>query len=413
MSAMECSSDDEFSCSLPFQTLVLLCGRILFTATRLEDNTKDIDEHEIDRFIPRGGLPCLAYVPNPSFECENDVAGCASCLRKAVQGLAAGNVEGILSASSKAKRIVETLFLNSQSDIPQAMRDCYALSDVLVGIYSEEPDHAAKIALRRRQIRAVDLAQIATGPAYRQALDSAFHDAHGGFCFTPSFSAQGLATAGQDLAGVEIGAPQAMPSQSSTSVKCLPPDSMREGFSIPRINKVDVHEFFQEHMQPQVPVVLRGCMQEWPALTRWCDNEYLQRVAGDRTVPVELGDTYLAQGHSRRLMLMKDFISQYMRAPVRLQRATRSEDGTDVSPPSTPVAYLAQHTLLDQVPALRRDICIPTYCQVSGEIRSINAWFGPGGTVTPLHFDPTHNLLAQGPVDSAWIDTGSIGRGYS
>ena len=60
------------------------------------------------------------------------------------------------------------------------------------------------------------------------------------------------------------------------------------------------------------------------------------------------------------------------------------------------VGYLAQHSLLDQVPALAADICTPDYCSLGeGRLHAVNAWLGPAGTVTPLHYDPHHNLLAQ------------------
>jgi len=52
--------------------------------------------------------------------------------------------------------------------------------------------------------------------------------------------------------------------------------------------------------------------------------------------------------------------------------------------------------LKSQINELRKDIFIPDYCFAGGgELRSLNAWFGPAGTVTPLHHDPHHNILAQ------------------
>eukprot|EP00892_Ulva_mutabilis_P009038 jgi/Ulvmu1/6506/UM003_0139.1 len=58
--------------------------------------------------------------------------------------------------------------------------------------------------------------------------------------------------------------------------------------------------------------------------------------------------------------------------------------------------YMAQHPLFEQVPALRCDIMVPEYCALGdGDIKSINAWIGPAGTVTPLHTDPHHNLFVQ------------------
>ncbi|RVX13028.1 Lysine-specific demethylase JMJ30 [Vitis vinifera] len=134
------------------------------------------------------------------------------------------------------------------------------------------------------------------------------------------------------------------------------------------------------------------CMGHWPARTRWNDMDYLKRVAGDRTVPVEVGKNYLSSDWKQELITFSQFLE-------RIQ----SSDCTSTLP-----TYLAQHPLFDQariffcihcilvIHELRKDIFIPDYCYAGGgELRSLNAWFGPAGTVTPLHHDPHHNILAQ------------------
>ena len=46
--------------------------------------------------------------------------------------------------------------------------------------------------------------------------------------------------------------------------------------------------FLREYFLSGSPVILTDCMAHWPARTRWNDMDYLRRVAGDRTVPVEV-----------------------------------------------------------------------------------------------------------------------------
>ena len=57
---------------------------------------------------------------------------------------------------------------------------------------------------------------------------------------------------------------------------------------------------------------------------------------------------------------------------------------------------MAQHPLLDQVPALASEVSPPPQTRTGrGRLTSANAWVGPAHTVTPLHVDPEHNLLVQ------------------
>ncbi|KAK7404496.1 hypothetical protein VNO78_05437 [Psophocarpus tetragonolobus] len=143
---------------------------------------------------------------------------------------------------------------------------------------------------------------------------------------------------------------------------------------------VSLEKFLKDHYLSGCPVIISDCMAHWPAKTKWNDEDYLLRVAGDRTVPVEVGKNYLCAEWKQELITFSEFIQRI------------KSNGCSPGGPT----YLAQHPLFDQINELRKDIFIPDYCFAGGgELRSLNAWFGPAGTVTPLHHDPHHNILAQ------------------
>ncbi|KAK8683174.1 hypothetical protein V6N13_039241 [Hibiscus sabdariffa] len=143
---------------------------------------------------------------------------------------------------------------------------------------------------------------------------------------------------------------------------------------------LSLEAFLCEYFLLGSPVIITDCMAHWPATTRWNNVDYLRRVAGDRTVPVEVGKNYLCSDWKQELITFSDFLERVQSTGSRSKVPT----------------YLAQHQLFDQINDLSKDISIPEYCYAGGgDLRSLNAWFGPAGTVTPLHHDPHHNILAQ------------------
>lgn len=150
------------------------------------------------------------------------------------------------------------------------------------------------------------------------------------------------------------------------------------------------------------PMIIEDALEHWPALDErpWNSPSYLleQTLGGRRLVPVEMGRNYTDEGWGQQIISFKDFMSKYMLSSLSSTTAT------------LPTGYLAQHDLFAQIPSLRADIGIPDYCYCSPapsphlthvkpvpdlDEPLLNAWFGPAGTVSPLHTDPYHNILAQ------------------
>ncbi|RFU24945.1 hypothetical protein B7463_g11392, partial [Scytalidium lignicola] len=179
---------------------------------------------------------------------------------------------------------------------------------------------------------------------------------------------------------------------------------------VPRVSSLSFEEFERYMWNPPSidvgpePLIIKEALKSWPARAErpWGNPAYLmeQTIGGNRLVPIETGRTYVDEGWGQKIVPFKEFMEDYVLV--------------DPSSPKATMGYLAQHNLFTQLPVLRNDICIPDYCWADAppphyssplaehhaklpklEEPLLNAWFGPGGTISPLHTDPYHNILAQ------------------
>ena len=114
----------------------------------------------------------------------------------------------------------------------------------------------------------------------------------------------------------------------------------------------------------------------------------LAQIHGHRLVPIEVGSMSTG-GMKEAVVPFRRFVANYL-SPSAEKDCWSLDDATAES--NQHIAYLAQHPLLNQIPALWPDL-ERNPCKVNPT--DVNIGMGTGGTRTPLHYDTYDNLLVQ------------------
>lgn len=162
-------------------------------------------------------------------------------------------------------------------------------------------------------------------------------------------------------------------------------DLSKSATDVPRRSNLSSDEFLEQYYGANRPVVLTDCLQNWKAMD-WTPD-YLKERFGYLNVAVQTNRQSDAlyernKNSHRENMLLSEYVDMVKSAGKTNDFYLTANDSA-----------IANSTLLE---VLQSDMQ-PTLPYLDGTAKDSTGffWFGPAGTVTPLHHDLTNNLMVQ------------------
>lgn len=154
--------------------------------------------------------------------------------------------------------------------------------------------------------------------------------------------------------------------------------------SLPYRLNLSRDEFLNEHYAANRPVVLTEAMRDWPALEKWTP-EYLRSVCGEQMVEI-MADRESDPGY--------EINAGQHRHPIRFDAFV---DRILTSGPSNDYYLVANNHFFshEATRALLDDFTPFPELLLPDKLTGVHFWFGPAGTVTPLHHDALNIIVAQ------------------
>ena len=155
--------------------------------------------------------------------------------------------------------------------------------------------------------------------------------------------------------------------------------------TVPRLPKLSREHFLNDYYALNRPVVMTGAFDDWPAMRTWSLAE-LRRRFGERIVSVQAN-----RGSDANYEQNSDKLRKQMRFAefVDIVQGVGESNDYYITANNSGTNRAALKELWDDV------VFIPEYLRPTDDGNSSFFWFGPKGTVTPLHHDLTNNFMAQ------------------